>query len=619
MFSFEYYSRKCCQSARNFIKVTDMKKRFYPRLTIPKLRPLAEQLLGISPFNQAFSSAQPTHETPADFAKAVLKKLKIEYTLPPAALIEELREIQGPIMVVANHPLGGVEVLMMIHLLSLIRNDYRLMANQLLTDVQALKPAMLNIEEDDRPSSKLHTALQLVNYLSEGGMLGIFPSGEAADISLPGMRYTPQKWDDSIARLATLTQATVIPIYFHGQGNFVFQLMGMFSTRLRKNLLPFEFANTAESTVQYRIGKKILPSRIAQLNGDFAAINRYFQSKLYLLSLHFLPKSLIDWEQIQGWMPFGGQEAEAQPVIDAIDTEVLVKELEGLPKENLLVDTAQFCIYEMQQWQCPQLMQEIGRAREITFREVGEGSGKSCDVDSFDAYYYQLVLWDKEKKAVAGGYRIGKLQEILDTKGKDGIYIASIFTISEELLQKVQPTLELGRSFITKAYQRSYNPLLLLWTGICQFILKDIKYRYIIGPVSISAEMNSTSKTLLVNFLEENELAKDLTDYVKPKHKFKGKRRVNEFYHSFALTDIKDINEAITELEENQMGVPVLFKHYLKMGAKMLAFNIDPDFSDVLDCLMMTDLLKTDRHLLQKYMGKEGLARFVDYHEKGKE
>ena len=247
---------------------------------------------------------------------------------------------------------------------------------------------------------------------------------------------------------------------------------------------------------------------------------------------------------------------------------------------------------------------------------MGEGSGKACDLDDFDEYYYQLVLWDYENSRIAGGYRIGKIDDIRDKLGRDGVYVNTIFRIKDRLLDQINPALELGRSYITQEYQKSYQPLLLLWTGICQFILKpeNRKYRYIIGPVSISAEMNSISKTLIVQFLANNNLAEGLSKLVEPKHPFKGKSRAIQYYNTFSLEDMKEVNDAITELEEGAGGIPVLFKHYLKMGAKMLAFNVDPDFSDVLDCLMMTDLLQTDRHLLSKYMGKENMEEYLKAH-----
>lgn len=582
-------------------------------------RPLVENLMGMAQINQLYASLEHHSHNPAEFAEEFLQKLEVSYTLPPEEVLAELREIKGPLVFVSNNPLGGVEVFLMIVMMQKIREDYRLVGNDMLAKIEELEKAIISVQESHTQSEKTSWAFQLISYLQDGGMLALFPNGDSIETHIPGLPFQRQDWDERIARILLLTKATVVPIYFHGKSSFVFQFMGLMSPRIRKRLLPWEFLNTSHKKIEFRIGKKIPNSRLVQFQDKdkYEAVNHYLQSKIYLLSLHFMKDRAINIEKIQNqFLAFWGNEADAKEIIPHIPTETLQAELQALPPQALLVDGDKLQIWVFQQKQAPNMMQEVGRLREITFREIGEGSGKACDTDTFDTYYYQLLLWDKQKQQVAGGYRIGKTDEILQKYGFEGIYICTIFQVKEDLLRHIQPAIELGRSFITKEYQRSYQPLLLLWTGICQFILQDMKYRYIIGPVSISAEMNAVSKTLLVNFLEANELAEGLAEFVKPKHKFQKKRKAVSYYHSFSTDDMRDLNDAIVELEKNQMGVPVLFKHYLKMGAKMLAFNVDPDFSDVLDCFMMTDLLKTDKFLLQKYMGKENLEKYYEFHGK---
>lgn len=582
-------------------------------------RPFVENVMGIAQINHLYDSLTNHDKNAAAFAEDILQKLSVEYTLPSEEVLQELREIKGPLVFVSNNPLGGVEVFLMIVLMQKIREDYRLMGNDILANIEELEKAIISAENPQNISEKTSWALQLISYLQEGGMLALFPNGENTETHLPGVSFQRQDWDERLARILLLTKATIVPIYFHGKSSFVFQFMGLISPRLRKRLLPWEFLNTSHKKIAFCIGKKITHTRLEQFQDKdkYEAINHYLQSKIYLLSLHFLKNRQINIQNFQNKiMAFWGNEEDAKTIIAPIPQQKLCDELANLPQNSLLVDTDKMQIWVFRPAQAPNMMQEIGRLREITFREIGEGSGKACDTDTFDSYYYQLLLWDKQKQQVAGGYRIGKTDEILQKYGFEGIYICTIFQVKEELLRHIQPAIELGRSFIVKEYQRSYQPLLLLWTGICQFILQDMKYRYIIGPVSISAEMNAVSKTLLVNFLEDNNLAEGLADLVKPKHKFHKKRKAASYYHSFSTDDMRDLNDAIVELEKNNMGVPVLFKHYLKMGAKMLAFNVDPDFSDVLDCFMMTDLLKTDTFLLQKYMGKENLAKYYAFHGK---
>jgi len=121
-------------------------------------------------------------------------------------------------------------------------------------------------------------------------------------------------------------------------------------------------------------------------------------------------------------------------------------------------------------------LQEIGRLRELTFRAAGEGSGKTSDIDLFDAYYLHLFLWDREANAIVGAYRMGLADEIIMRYGKRGLYTQSLFRYGTRFLQTLNPAIELGRSFVRLEYQRSFSPLLLLWRGIGQFILRSPHY-----------------------------------------------------------------------------------------------------------------------------------------------
>lgn len=583
----------------------------------PITKPLIHKVLGITQLEKIHEEIHK-HKTkdPAEFAELVLRKLKIYYRLPEEEVIEKIKAIQGPLVFLSNHPLGGVEVLIMILFMSKIRKDYYILTEGLGNNsTDELKEVIL---EKTIPVNYTK-ARDVVEYLREdGGLLTIFPNKEE---HLLGNKFSAKNWDSKTAKLVYLSGATVIPVFFKGHSGFLYQFLGIMFPRLRERFRTREFLNVSYKDIAFRVGKKISQERLKGFGRDFEKINEYLKSKLFLLSLHYISESFrekyINVDNIPAIRLFGNTTPEAAPILGPISQEKLLSEIDSLPKEDILVDSKPFKVFVLQKNQAPAMMNEIGRLREITFRNVGEGSGKACDTDEFDNHYFQLVLWDDENKKIAGGYRIGKVDEIIRNKGRGGVYVNTIFNIKGKLLDQVHPALELGRSYITQEYQRSFQPLLLLWTGICQFIMRpeNMQYRYLIGPVSISAEMNSISKTLIVEFLTHNNLAGGLSELVAAKYPFKGKTQAISYYKTFSMDDIRDVNEAVTELEEGEGGIPVLFKHYLKMGAKMLAFNVDPDFSDVLDCLMMTDLLKTDKHLLAKYMGKENMKTYLEHHQ----
>ncbi|MFN0204173.1 MAG: lysophospholipid acyltransferase family protein, partial [Bacteroidia bacterium] len=621
----------------------------FPRFTFRSafrllINPLQNLFTGKSQLNRFYQSLEE-EKNPAKFAEKALQKLGISVNFEAhQADIEALKKVEGPLILMSNHPFGGVEALMMICLMNKIREDYRFLANSLLQSVDELNEVLLPIESkeekrqshfwyymnpfqireekiDNEQNSSVKSIIQLRKYLENGGLLGIFPTGEEYETPSKRRHFVTYDWEKWMSKLILNSKATVVPVYFHGSNSWIFHLMRLLSPTLRKKMSPLSFMSDRNKALEFRIGKKITYNRLAEFEKEsedetdyLKSVTKFLQGRLYLLSLHFTQVAGINVAQMLQPQLFGIKNSKYE-IIKAIGKDMLLKEITELPKDALLLENEQYCVYRFLKSQAPWLMREVGRLREETFRAVGEGSGKDCDMDEFDEYYTQLVLWDKQKQAVAGGYRIGKTDEILATRGIEGIYICTIFNVKAELLTQVQPAIELGRSFVAQEYQRSFQPLMLLWTGICQFILKgNLKYHYIIGPVSISAEMNVTSKTLLVNFLEQNELAEGLTDLVKAKKPFEGTNQARKYYQSFSTDDMRDLQEAIVELENEQMGIPVLFKHYLKMGAKMLAFNIDEDFSDVLDCFMMTNLLETDRHLLSKYMTKEGLKTYLEYH-----
>jgi putative hemolysin len=544
-----------------------------------------------------------------ELIQIILDRLHIRYEVPDQTL-EALRRAEGPLILICNHPFGGIEALVLIQLLARLKENFRLVANALLKDLDEPEPPLIYMDPfrsmPASPTGEVSPAF-LTGYLKEGGVLAIFPSDEIVETRFKKQKLLGQEWGNSIARIILLSEASFAPVYFHSKTSFIYRIAGLVNNGLRDRLHIRNLLNTHDRKVIFSIGSRIPPSRISMYK-DPEQLNQFIKSRISLLSLRS-PETEKNNRRSPEPADYG------EPVIPAVPQKLLLQEIELLNNPaHLLVESSQFNVYCFLQDEAPNLMREIGRLRELTFREVGEGSGKACDIDRFDVYYMQLFLWDKKEECVVGGYRIGKLDQIMDTYGKNGIYSCGLFRIRSPLIRQIMPAIELGRSFVTLEYQKGYFSLLLLWNGICQYLVRNPHYRYIIGPVSISSEMNDISKSLLVRFLENNRMAENLQEWVKPRNRFKVKRKAKKHYNSFAINDLKEIQEAITELENNQMGVPILFKHYLKMGARMLAFNVDPEFSDVLDCLMMTDLTQSDRRLLRKYMGDEGLKHFLAAH-----
>jgi putative hemolysin len=302
--------------------------------------------------------------------------------------------------------------------------------------------------------------------------------------------------------------------------------------------------------------------------------------------------------------------AEIRP---AIPDFLLKAEIEALPTDQQLVTSGQFSVHYARADQFPWCLQEIGRLRELTFRAAEEGTGKTADIDLFDACYLHLFVWDMKAEAIVGAYRMGLADEIVARYGKRGLYTQSLFRYADRVLQAMNPAIELGRSFVRTEYQRGFAPLMLLWRGIGQFIVQHPRYARLFGAVSISNDYEPASRRLIVDFLNANSIEENFARHVKPRRPFRSRAAYNRAEFA-ALNDIEDVSRMVRQIERDSKGVPILLKQYLKLGGRLLAFSADRQFNDALDGLIMVDLRASDPRVLARYMGEEGAVAFLSSH-----
>jgi putative hemolysin len=300
-------------------------------------------------------------------------------------------------------------------------------------------------------------------------------------------------------------------------------------------------------------------------------------------------------------------------VSDEVPPAALKAEIDALPRDQRLIDRGGFHVYCSHSRQTPRVLQEIGRLRELTFRAVGEGSGRGADIDAFDAYYLHIFVWHDHARTIVGAYRLGLVDEILATYGKRGLYTHSLFKYGTRMLATLTPAIELGRSFVRVEYQRSFAPMMLLWCGIGRFIERAPQYAVLFGPVSISNRYSSVSRQLIVEYLSTH--AADTHLNVKPRRPFRDyRKRFPSNEEASCPGSIDELSRVIAQIEPDHKGVPVLLRHYLRLGGRLLAFNVDREFGNVLDGLIMVDLRQIEPTLLARYMGKSGTLAFRAYH-----
>ena len=289
-----------------------------------------------------------------------------------------------------------------------------------------------------------------------------------------------------------------------------------------------------------------------------------------------------------------------QLVVPPVPKRILRKELESISEEYVLHRHQNFSMYCVPTPEIPNILLEIGRLREETFRKVGEGTGKSIDIDSYDRHFLQLFIWDHRTECIVGGYRIGKGRDILASQGLKGFYIHSLFRMNEKMKPMLEVSIELGRSFIVSDYQRKPMSLFMLWKGILFFLLKNKEYRYMIGPVSISNSYSDLSKKILVEWITMNHKANDFDSSIFPRCPFKPMdTRTDTGVLVINTKNFLMLDQLIAEIEPTGNKVPVLLKKYLSIGAKIACFNVDPLFKNCLDGLLMLDYQDIPSYIIQ--------------------
>lgn len=498
---------------------------------------------------------------------------------------------EGPLIVAANHPLGGVDGLVLGAALGRVRGDVRLLANRLLARVPQLRDICFFVDPFDGPEATAQSLAGLRAahlWVKQGGALVIFPAGEVAHHRTAAGDPIDSPWRATVGRLALSTGAHVVPAHIMGSNSGLFYAAGRLHPGFRTALLPRELLKMRGRCCSIRFGEPVFGSRAKPAGAD--AATREIRARVDDLA------------------PAAGQTSPQHHGDAELSTEI-----SNLPSSCLLAETGAFQVFCAPASQIPQVLNEIGRLRAMTYRAVGEGTNRMIDLDRFDIHYLHLFLWDRDRRLVVGAYRIGRTDEILAAGGVDGLYTRTLFRYDRRLVDSLSPALELGRSFVRAEYQRSYAALLLLWKGIGRFVVQHPEYRVLFGPVSISARYSDSSHAMLKAFLEQNHCNSAVGELVQAIHPFLPKCE-STARATAVPTTIEEADRLIATLESDGKGMPVLLRQYLKLNARLIGFNVDPEFGEAVDALMMVDLPGVDRAILGRYLGPRDVEGFLARH-----
>lgn len=546
-----------------------------------------------------------------EVAENTLNRLEFLVAVDPAELAQIPTE--GPVVAVANHPLGGPEGLALAILLGRARPDVKLFGNFLLSGFTRLRDLFIFVNPFDTPKARHENVRGMkdaLRWLRDGHLLGVFPSGEVSHLDVRQRHITDPDWSSNVAGLARRTGAVVVPVYFSGANGAVFQMAGLLHPRLRTALLAREMMAKRDRVCDVHIGAPLRPEMLASFASDEEAIE-YLRLRTY---------ALAGRESRRRRRKKQHRRARAlqalQPVAPPTAPEKLAQDVAAFPPEALLSSSRELSVYCVGAQHMPHLMTELGRLREVTFRGVGEGTGEPLDLDPFDKTYRHLLLWNPSCNLLVGGYRLGLTDELLARSGKRGLYVSTLFDLSDEFLERMGPAVELGRSWVRPECQKQVAPMVMLWQGVGHFVAHELRYRRMFGPVSVSNSYRPASRALMMSFLSRPPYLSDLAALARPRTPFDPKRWLSPDVRSRLdyLRTVEDLNHVVADIEPDGKGIPPLLRQYLKMGAKVIGFNLDPEFGNCLDGLCVFDAAQVDRRAVRRYVSEEEVDRFKDVH-----
>ena len=512
-----------------------------------------------------------------EFSDKVLESLDITLNVNTPALENIPKE--GGVVITSNHPFGGLDGLAALSILGKVRKDVKILTNFILSKVPNVSDHFIPINTTYAfgkfTAPTISGLRQAEEHLLKGGLLVIFPAGEVSSWNNQGKVVEDAEWMTYISRQVRRSKCPVIPMYFHGKNSKYFQWLGRISTKLSDLRFTGEIFDKKGKEIKVRIGSVIQHAELEKFQED-KIVAKFLRSRSYMLEADTIEKDESVYTTRLG---------------DFVPTDVLLKELEE-NKDAHLFDVGTLSCYLFDYSRIPNIMREIAVRREEAFRAVGEGTNNSLDTDPYDVYYKHLVLWDNTTKDLVGAYRLGLGADILREKGIHGFYADTLFRYSDKFAPVLEKCVELGRSFVCVSHQKDTLALMLLLKGLFYTLMKYPEYKYLIGPVSISSWYPMLYRSVMIHYLKQFHRNPAYDDMTNPKTPFVPDfGRVDPDALLFGKTaNLEMFDRYLLRMSGGQYRLPPLLKKYIKMGSKIIDYNVDPDFNYCVDGLIMLAL-----------------------------
>ena len=540
---------------------------------------LLMKILKISTLNKIYDRNK--HLSDLEFLNAILDEFQIRFEIPE----EDLKRLpkEGPYITISNHPLGGIDGILLLKLMLEREPNFKIIANFLLHRIEPMKPYIMPVnpfENHKDSKSSVIGIKETLRHLADGKPLGIFPAGEVSTYK-DGELIVDKPWEEGALKIIKKANVPVVPIYFHAQNSKLFYTLSKFNDTLRTAKLPSELLTQKNRVIKVRIGKPISTTEQAEYK-EISEFGEFLRKKTYMLSNAFEEESKLQLPKLNTVKP-------PKQIVKPANHEQILEEIKALKEDDhRLLQSKNYQVFLTTAEKIPNILHEIGRLREITFRAVGEGTNEAIDLDKYDQYYHHMFLWDDEAQIIAGAYRMGLGSKIYEQHGIEGFYLHELFRFEPELYSMMSQSIEMGRAFIISEYQQKPMPLFLLWKGIVHTTLRYPEHKYLIGGVSISNQFSEFSKSLMIEFMKSHYWDPFVAQYVHPKKEFKVKLKDadKDFVFNETEADLNKFDKIIDEVEPGDLRLPVLIKKYIKQNARVVSFNVDPLFNNSVDGLM---------------------------------
>jgi len=554
------------------------------------LGPTLDRLLQISVLDGLYRVHHLHNLPPFEFSSQTLRVLNITADPSSSAQLAGKVPREGSLLVVCNHPYGGIEALLLADVLKTVRTDVKFLANTALKVFPEFEPLMIATNPLVVTQKNLRSIRQCESHLGNGGLLVVFPAGRVSAYQKDKDRILDSNWNRIVGHLAQRSQASLLPVFFHGNNSRLFHLLGRLWNRSRLLMLPREFLKLRGRKIRFDTG---LP--IHARSWHHLSVTNLTQFARTITHLQATNTGNGENDRLDASLSFA-------PLASLGKRQDIVNELSALPDNQRLLDYKQFSVFYAMAARIPVLMADIARERERVFRAYDEGSGQPRDMDGFDQTYTQLFVWDNQKQSLVGAYRFGKTDVLLQQDDLSGIYLHRMFEFEYAFHHGTKNSLELGRSFVTPEYQNSFHGLYLLWKGIGRFLVQHPQYRRLYGTVSLSRQYSDQAISIMCDAL------------ITPSADVRARNPLSltlnnewlDYCDNNGKPDFRTLSSFVRGLDAQGKDIPVLLKHYHKLGAQFHCVGIDNNFNDTPGLLLSIDMTALAPKIMSTYFGVGG-------------